>query len=258
MAHWYTDNEEEQPTPWTYSPQSLRAALLQDPDRWELTMLWQGNPMDAQGEEILPRIRFTKGVYNPPGTKDHPREPLDLSQMDFSGSIWEPGADLSRVEASHSKWNSSKLKQVIFVQANLSQGEFIIARLDRADLRGAILKHCSFNSGSMRQATLARFQDQHGTWHIVQAQSSSWVNWDFQKADLTGVDFTDATFQNCQFQDANLTGALLRNATLRACSFDCANLEGADFTNVDTTGGRSTFRLARTTDTIGWPITQHE
>lgn len=70
--------------------------------------------------------------------------------------------------------------------------------------------------------------------------------WDFQRANLSGVDLTGAGLTNAALDDANLASATLTGANLRHASLAGTDFTGADLDGVDLSG-------ARWSDGTWWP-----
>ncbi len=94
----------------------------------------------------------------------------------------------------------------------------IIARLERADFRGADLTKARFTPVVTRSNTIAT------------TPFSELAGADFSGAKMVGAELTKADARFAKFHGADLTGADLRQAQLTRADFTGADLTGADLT----------------------------
>ncbi|MDX2290174.1 MAG: pentapeptide repeat-containing protein [Hyphomicrobiaceae bacterium] len=100
----------------------------------------------------------------------------------------------------------------------------IIARLERADFRGADLTGARFTPVVTRSNTIAT------------TPFSELAGADFSQATLVGVEMTKADLRFARFHRADLSGADLREARLARADFTGADLTGADLTGAEIEG----------------------
>jgi uncharacterized protein YjbI with pentapeptide repeats len=173
---------------------------------------------------------------------------LDLSGIDLRDGIGygivASGADFSGCNFQGTYLFGSILTGCNFTNADLTDAQlrfcalgnadFSRAKLDRTgfgynSMRGVLFtdldaRTCDFSSVDFREAKLMRT-------NFTQAVFR-WGN-DFQNADLTEANLSDADLSGVQFCGANLKNVSFRSSDLHLADFSGANLEGTDFTGAD-------------------------
>ncbi|MFL0791865.1 MAG: pentapeptide repeat-containing protein [Prochlorococcus sp.] len=120
--------------------------------------------------------------------------------------IW--GADLSKLQASHSFWQDADLSS---------------SRLQGADFSNAFMHRCSFRGVVAADSIWLNAR-------LVEADFRSGLD---QLTDLGGANFTDADLSFALFQGAQLHHACLKGSCLYGANFNRADLHGADLRGCD-------------------------
>jgi uncharacterized protein YjbI with pentapeptide repeats len=169
----------------------LRTKLFFKSDRQELSLL-------------LPGTTFQKGDYTHPEDLE---KGLDLADLDFRKTTWQPGCVLTNARAERTNWN----------HADLSGCDLSGVQLQESEFRFTSLMNCTFTKAKLGPGTF--FSSGHitgGVFLETNASNCHWLNWIFTGVTFDQVDFTHVKLQFCKFIDC----------TVSHCSFAYSVLDG--------------------------------
>jgi len=151
-----------------------------------------------------------KGVYTiGEWRRAHPKERLDLSGADLSGTLLWPaylrGANLSGANLTGANLSNVDLERANLSSADLSEANLIAAQLSEANLREAYLRGANLGRVKLYGANL-------------------------RGANLYGANLSGANLYGANLYVANLHEANLNGANLSGTDLDGADLSGADLT----------------------------
>jgi len=161
----------------------------------------------------------------------------NLKWVDFMGALLEDAnfdgavlvqARLANVKAARATFLGSDLSDAVMTSGDFSEADFQGAKLDRvkateANFTDAILEEATaeaanFDSAVMKQARSEGLFAKDARFGTVNAEDSFW-----ERAELSGADFSFATLTRADFSEAILIGTEMDACTMRGARFDRAN-----------------------------------
>jgi uncharacterized protein YjbI with pentapeptide repeats len=139
---------------------------------------------------------------------------------DFAASL--QSADLLGAEIQGANLTWADLSRANLVQTNLVQANLRSANLTQADLRGADLRLADLTSANLQRTILAFANLREAKLRSLLSQT------DLSGANLAGADLRRANLSGVNLSEADLTGADLRDASLWGVRLDRVILTAAD------------------------------
>lgn len=177
----------------------------------------------------------------------------DLSGMDFSGKNLS-GFDFSFADLTGANFENADLSGAILHQACISGAEFLMAKLNDADMseckgENAGFAHADLSGANLFSANLSGSSFAGAKLHGTDLRAAKLCN-----ARFTGSDFTGANLTKTNLQDADLSGSSVQEAhfeeaDLRGASvkkmkgYQSASWLGTDIMNVDFCGAYAMRRF---------------
>lgn len=161
----------------------------------------------------------------------------DLTEALLEGALFEKTemhrAILDRVKAENAIFSESNLTETLFRNSILHAADFSNCILDRANFQAADLSEACVEGATgiqvnMAEADLAELRASngcdfsHGIFRLAKGKESMW-----EKANLTGADFTYCQMEGADFSSTNLSNANFSAANMKFTRFTKANLTGA-------------------------------
>jgi uncharacterized protein YjbI with pentapeptide repeats len=152
-----------------------------------------------------------------------------LIETNLSGAVLEK-ADLSRVTAGGSRFDSAHLAEATFVKAELSGANFECASASAARFEKSTLRDASFERAVLRGAKFDQASAVRSRFVGADLRETSWWKTTLQGADLSGTDLHGARFADTQVDVATRFDGALGMAEMRIESIlvNGRRLEGKD------------------------------
>lgn len=158
----------------------------------------------------------------------------DFSNATLKGALFNPGAR----DLSNTIFQNANLESAYLAIADLTNVDFTDAILDKTDLSNATLSGANISQEQLSQAILGgctRFPD--GTlFNLADCYVLSPTYTDLSDFSSHELDLSGKNFQNANFQDADLSWTNFTDADLRDANFEGATFFHTNFTNADMRG----------------------
>lgn len=160
----------------------------------------------------------------------------DLTDSDFSATNLT-SALFVRVAGERAKFRGATLTNLRVVEETSFQGgDFAMARLDGANLRGTKLAGCDFSDSQMPGADFSECDLRAADLRRAVAREARFVRADLSAAQLVATNFMQAMLSQANLEGANLRGANLFRADLARAKTNLATcLHAANLTQIRTT-----------------------